>query len=264
VRRQWQITREEQDRFAVASQNKAEAAKKAGKFKDEIAPVVIKTRKGETVCAEDEYIKDGVTYDSIAKLKPAFDKEGSVTAANASGINDGAAAVVLMTLEEAKKRASRRSPASSPGRMPASIPRSWARAHPASKKALEKAGWTVKDSGPDRGQRGVRRPGLRRQQGPRLGHREGQRQRRRHRHRPPDRRLGRARADHAAARDEAPQCQERASPPCASAAAWASPCALSATDKPTFSPFGLNDPRRLVRPAGDFIYLNALSREETK
>jgi len=146
VARQWQITREEQDRFAVASQNKAEAAKKAGKFKDEIVPVTIKTRKGETVFADDEYIKDGVTYESVAKLRPAFDKEGTVTAASASGINDGAAAVVLMTLEEAKKR----------GITPLARIVSWAHAGvdpsimgtgpiPASKKALEKAGWTVKD-----------------------------------------------------------------------------------------------------------------------
>jgi acetyl-CoA C-acetyltransferase len=146
VARQWQITREEQDRFAVASQNKAEAAKKAGKFKQEIVPVVLKSRKGETSIADDEYIKDGVTYDSIAKLRPAFDKEGTVTAANASGINDGAAAVVLMTLEEAKKR----------GIAPLARIVSWAHAGvdpsimgtgpiPASKKALEKAGWTVKD-----------------------------------------------------------------------------------------------------------------------
>jgi len=146
VARQWQITREEQDRFAVASQNKAEAAKKAGKFKDEIVPVTIKTRKGVTVVADDEYIKDGVTYDSVAKLKPAFDKEGTVTAASASGINDGAAAVVLMTLEEAKRR----------GITPLARIVSWAHAGvdpsimgtgpiPASKKALERAGWTVKD-----------------------------------------------------------------------------------------------------------------------
>ncbi|HWB44319.1 MAG TPA: acetyl-CoA C-acetyltransferase [Hyphomicrobiaceae bacterium] len=146
VARQWQITREEQDRFAVASQNKAEAARKAGKFKDEIAPVTIKTRKGETVFSEDEYIKDGVTYDSISKLRPAFDKDGTVTAANASGINDGAAAVVLMTLAEAEKR----------GIQPLARIVSWAHAGvdpsimgtgpiPASKKALEKAGWTVKD-----------------------------------------------------------------------------------------------------------------------
>jgi acetyl-CoA C-acetyltransferase len=146
VARQWQITREEQDRFAVASQNKAEAAKKAGKFKDEIAPVTIKTRKGETIFAEDEYIKDGVTYESVAKLRPAFDKEGTVTAGSASGINDGAAAVVLMTLEEARRR----------GIIPLARIISWAHAGvdpsimgtgpiPASKKALEKAGWTVKD-----------------------------------------------------------------------------------------------------------------------
>jgi acetyl-CoA C-acetyltransferase len=146
VARQWQITREEQDRFAVASQNKAEAAKKAGKFKDEITAVTIKTRKGETIVADDEYIKDGVTYDSVSKLRPAFDKEGTVTAANASGINDGAAAVVLMTLEEARKR----------GITPLARIVSWAHAGvdpsimgtgpiPASKKALEKAGWTVKD-----------------------------------------------------------------------------------------------------------------------
>jgi acetyl-CoA C-acetyltransferase len=146
VARQWQITREEQDRFAVASQNKAEAAKKAGKFKDEIVPVVIKTRKGETVFTDDEFIKDGVTYEALAKLRPAFDKEGTVTAGSASGINDGAAAVVLMTLEEARKR----------GITPLARIVSWAHAGvdpsimgtgpiPASKKALEKAGWTVKD-----------------------------------------------------------------------------------------------------------------------
>ena len=90
VARQWQITREEQDRFAVASQNKAEAAKKAGKFKDEIAPVTIVTRKGETVVSEDEYIREGTTYEAVAKLRPAFEKDGTVTAGNASGINDGA------------------------------------------------------------------------------------------------------------------------------------------------------------------------------
>jgi acetyl-CoA C-acetyltransferase len=147
VARQWQITREEQDKFAVASQNKAEAARKAGKFKDEIAPVTIKGKKGDTVVDTDEYIKDGVTLDSVAKLRPAFDpKEGTVTAANASGINDGAAVVVLMTAAEAKKR----------GLKPLARIASWAQAGvdpsimgtgpiPASKKALEKAGWTVKD-----------------------------------------------------------------------------------------------------------------------
>jgi acetyl-CoA C-acetyltransferase len=146
VARQWQITREEQDRFAVASQNKAEAARKAGKFKAEITPVTIKTRKGETVFAEDEYIKDGVTYESVAKLRPAFEKDGTVTAASASGINDGAAAVVLMTLAEAQRR----------GIAPMARIVSFAHAGvdpsimgtgpiPASKKALERAGWSVKD-----------------------------------------------------------------------------------------------------------------------
>ena len=147
VARQFQITREEQDKFAVASQNKAEAARKAGRFKDEIAPVTIKGRKGDTIVADDEYIKDGVTLESIAKLRPAFDtKDGSVTAANASGINDGAAAVVLMTAAEAKRR----------GIEPLARIVSWASVGvdpaimgtgpiPAAKKALEKAGWKVGD-----------------------------------------------------------------------------------------------------------------------
>jgi acetyl-CoA C-acetyltransferase len=147
VARQWQISREEQDKFAVASQNKAEAARKAGKFKDEIAPVTIKGKKGDTVVDQDEYIKEGVTLEGIAKLRPAFDpKEGTVTAANASGINDGAAVVVLMTAEEAKKR----------GIKPLARIVSWATTGvdpsimgtgpiSASKKALEKAGWTIND-----------------------------------------------------------------------------------------------------------------------
>ena len=147
VAKEFQITREEQDKFAVASQNKAEAAQKAGRFKDEIVPVTIKTRKGDVVVSEDEYIKKGVTLEGIAKLRPAFDpKEGTVTAANASGINDGAAAVVLMTAAEAARR----------GIKPLARIVSWAHAGvdpalmgtgpiPASKKALEKAGWTVKD-----------------------------------------------------------------------------------------------------------------------
>ncbi len=124
VAARWQITREEQDAFAVASQNKAEAAQKAGKFKDEIAPVTIKTRKGDTIVDTDEYIKSGVTLEGIKGLKPAFQKEGgSVTAANASGINDGAAAVVLMSAERAQRKAARSWGGSSPGRMPASIRR---------------------------------------------------------------------------------------------------------------------------------------------
>ena len=147
VARQFQITRDEQARFAVASQNKAEAAQKAGRFKDEIAAVTIKTRKGDVVVSQDEYIKLGVMLDQISKLRPAFDpKEGTVTAANASGINDGAAVVVLMSAAEAAKR----------GITPMARIVSWAHAGvdpsimgtgpiPASKKALEKAGWTVKD-----------------------------------------------------------------------------------------------------------------------
>lgn len=142
----WQITREDQDKFAVASQNKAEAAQKAGKFDDEIAPVTIKGRKGDTVVDKDEYIRHGVTLESISGLKPAFTKDGSVTAANASGLNDGAAALVLMSADEAKAR----------GLKPLARIASWANAGvepeimgtgpiPASKKALEKAGWTVAD-----------------------------------------------------------------------------------------------------------------------
>lgn len=142
----WQITREDQDRFAVDSQNKAEAAQKAGKFKDEIAPVVIKGKKGDTVVDQDEYIRHGVTYESLSGLRPAFTKDGSVTAANASGINDGAAAIVLMSAEEAKKR----------GIEPLARIAAWANAGvepeimgtgpiPAVKKALAKAGWSVSD-----------------------------------------------------------------------------------------------------------------------
>ena len=146
VAKQWQLSRDEQDAFAVASQNKAEAAQKAGKFKDEIAAVTIKGRKGDTVVEEDEYIKHGVTIEGISKLRPAFDKEGTVTAANASGINDGAAATVLMSEAEAAKR----------GITPMARIVSWATAGvdpqimgtgpiPASRKALAKAGWSVGD-----------------------------------------------------------------------------------------------------------------------
>ncbi|WP_457795753.1 acetyl-CoA C-acetyltransferase [Methylocystis sp. S23] len=146
VAKKWQITREEQDAFAVASQNKAEAAQKAGRFKDEIVPYTISTRKGDVVVDADEYIKHGVTLDGVAKLKPAFSKDGTVTAANASGINDGAAALVVMSAAEAAKR----------GLTPLARIASWATAGvdptvmgsgpiPASRKALEKAGWKVSD-----------------------------------------------------------------------------------------------------------------------
>jgi acetyl-CoA C-acetyltransferase len=142
----WQITREDQDRFAVASQNKAEAAQKGGKFAGEIAPVTIKGRKGDTVIDQDEFIRHGVTYEGISGLRPAFTKDGSVTAANASGLNDGAAALVLMTAAEAQKR----------GLEPLARIASWAHAGvepdimgtgpiPATRKALAKAGWAVGD-----------------------------------------------------------------------------------------------------------------------
>ena len=146
VAKQWQITRQQQDEFAVASQNKAEAAMKAGKFKDEIAPVTIKSRKGDIVVDTDEYPKAGVTMESLGKLRPAFDKEGTVTAGSASGINDGAAAVVLMKASEAAKL----------GKTPLARIVSWAQAGvdpaimgtgpiPASRSALKKAGWKHED-----------------------------------------------------------------------------------------------------------------------
>ncbi len=147
VARQWQITREQQDNFAVASQNKAAAARKAGRFNDEIVPVTIKSRKGDVVFAQDEYIRENATIEDAAKLRPAFDpKAGTVTAANASGINDGAAALVVMKLSEAEKR----------GIQPLARIASFATAGvdpsimgtgpiPASNRALEKAGWTKDD-----------------------------------------------------------------------------------------------------------------------
>jgi acetyl-CoA C-acetyltransferase len=142
----WQITREDQDRFAVASQNRAEAAQKAGRFAGEIAAVTIKGRKGDTVVDQDEYIRHGATYESIAGLRPAFNKEGSVTAANASGLNDGAAALVLMSADEARRR----------GLKPLARIASWASAGvdpeimgtgpiPSSRRALERAGWKISD-----------------------------------------------------------------------------------------------------------------------
>jgi len=146
VARQFQITRQQQDEFAVGSQNKAEAAQKAGKFKDEIVPVTIKTRKGDIVVEADEGPRHGASMDGMAKLKPAFEKDGSVTAGNASGINDGAAALVLMTAKQAAKE----------GKTPLARIVSWAQAGvdpsimgtgpiPASRAALKKAGWKASD-----------------------------------------------------------------------------------------------------------------------
>nr|CAD6431215.1 acetyl-CoA C-acetyltransferase [Rhizobium sp. Q54] len=146
IARQWQLSRDEQDQFAVSSQNKAEAAQAAGRFRDEIVPYVIKGKKGDVSVEDDEYIRLGATLDNMAKLRPAFDKEGTVTAGNASGINDGAAAAVLMTEDEAVRR----------GIQPMVRIVSWATAGvdpqimgtgpiPASRKALEKAGWRAAD-----------------------------------------------------------------------------------------------------------------------
>jgi acetyl-CoA C-acetyltransferase len=146
VAKEFQITREQQDAFAVASQNKAEAARKAGRFKDEIAPVTVKGRKGDTVVDTDEYIRDGATIEAMAGLRPAFDKTGTVTAGNASGLNDGAAALVLMSGADAAAR----------NLKPLARIASWAQAGvdpkvmgtgpiPASRKALEKAGWKAAD-----------------------------------------------------------------------------------------------------------------------
>ncbi len=146
IARQWQLSREEQDEYAVRSQNRAEAAQTAGRFEDEIAPFVIKGRKGDVTIAADEYIRAGASLEALTKLRPAFDKDGSVTAGNASGLNDGAAAVLLMTEEEASRR----------NIQPLARIASWATAGvdpqimgtgpiPASRKALSKAGWSVCD-----------------------------------------------------------------------------------------------------------------------
>jgi acetyl-CoA C-acetyltransferase len=146
VAKQWQITRQQQDEFAVASQNKAEAAQKAGRFKDEIVPVTIKSRKGDVIVDTDEYPKHGTTLEAISKLRPAFDKDGTVTAATASGINDGAAAMVLMKASQAAKESRK---------VLARIV-SWAHAGvdpsimgtgpiPSSRAALKKAGWKIED-----------------------------------------------------------------------------------------------------------------------
>lgn len=143
---QYQISRDEQDKLAVSSQNKAEAARSEGRFAKEIAPVTVSGRKGDTIVDQDEYIRAGATMDSVSGLRPAFKKDGSVTAGNASGLNDGAAALVLMSREEAEKR----------GAPIMARVASWATAGvdpsimgigpvPATKKALEKAGWTVDD-----------------------------------------------------------------------------------------------------------------------
>ena len=210
VARQWQITRQMQDELAVASQNKAEAAMKSGRFKDEIAPVTIKTRKGDVVVDTDEYPKAGVTLESIAKLRPAFDKEGTVTAANASGINDGAAAVVLMRASQTDRE----------GRTPLARIVSWAHAGvdpkimgtgpiPASRAALKKAGWSVDDLDLVEANEAFAAQACAVNQELGWDPRQGQRQWRRHRDRSPGRRLRRPHPHDAPLRDAEAQRQER-------------------------------------------------------
>ena len=205
----WQITRQAQDEFAVASQNKAEAAQKAGRFDAEIAPVTLKGRKSEVLVDKDEYIRAGATLESISRLRPAFREEGTVTAANASGINDGAAAVVLMTTGQANRL----------GLQPMARIASWAQAGvepdimgtgpiPASPHGAAE-GWLVGfRSGPHRSQRGLRRPIPVRHAGAGARSRQGECQRRGDRHWSPAWRFGRARAHHASLRNAALQGQE--------------------------------------------------------
>jgi len=146
VARAYQITREQQDAFALASQTKASAAQKAGRFKDEIAPVTVKGRKGDTVVSDDEYIRHDATIESMAKLRPAFSKDGSVTAGNASGINDGAAAILVMSAKEAQRRnltpLARIAAFATAGVDPAVMGTG---PIPSSRKVLERAGWKAED-----------------------------------------------------------------------------------------------------------------------
>ena len=196
--------------FAVASQNKAEAAQKAGRFKDEIVPVTMKGRKGDIIVDQDEYIRPGTTLDAVAKLRPAFSKDGTVTAGNASGINDGAAA---------RRADDRRRGRASAASTPLARIASWATAGvdpaimgtgpiPASRKALEKAGWKVDDLDLIEANEAFAAQAIAVNKDLGWDTVEGERQRRRHRHRPSDRRVRRARVRHAAARDAAPRRQE--------------------------------------------------------
>ena len=193
--------------------------------------MTIKGRKGDTVVDEDEYIRHGVTLESVSGLRPAFTKDGTVTAANASGLNDGAAALVLMSADEAKTR----------GLKPLARIASWAHAgvdpeimgtgpDPGQPQGAGEGRLDGRRPRPDRDQRGLRRPVALRGARARARSGQGQRQRRRDRHRPPDRRVRRAHPDHPAARDEPVGAPRRAWPRSASAAAWAWRCAWSATD----------------------------------
>ena len=183
---------------------------KAGRFKDEIAPVTVKGRKGDVVVSEDEYPKPETTFEVLAEAAPGLQQDGTVTAGNASGINDGAAAAVVMSAEEARKRGvtplarivvlgDRRRRSLDHGH----------RADPGQPQGAAEGRLGHRHARPDRGERGLRGAGLRGEQGPRLGPGEGERQWRRHRARPPDRRQRRAGAEHAAVRDAAARTPKR-------------------------------------------------------
>ncbi len=206
VAERWQITRDEQDRFAVRSQRKAEDAQRSGRFDDEIVPVTLSTRRGDITVDTDEHPRNGTALEDLAKLRPAFAPGGTVTAGNASGINDGAAALVLMTAAEAEER----------GIEPLARIVSWAQVGvdpaimgsgpiPASRKALESAGWSVDDLDLVEANEAFAAQALRGQQGSRLGSGQGERQRRRDRARASHRRLGRPRPGDAPARDAPPR-----------------------------------------------------------
>ena len=202
VANQWQISRDMQDEFALASQNKAEAAQKAGKFQDEIVAFTVKSRKGDIVVDQDEYIRHGATMEAMQKLKPAFTKDGSVTAANASGLNDGAAAVVLMDADEAAKRGltvlARIASYATAGLDPSIM---GVGPDPCQPQGAAEGGLEGRRSGSGRGERGFCRSGLRGEQGHGLGSGDRERERRRDCHRPPDWRFGRADPEHAPVRN---------------------------------------------------------------
>jgi acetyl-CoA C-acetyltransferase len=194
VARKFGVSREDQDAFAAASQQKAEAAQKANRFKEEIAPLTIKTRKGDVTFDTDEFPRHGTTADSLGSLKPAFDKSGSVTAGNASGLNDGAAVVMMMSAAKAKQL----------GLKPLARIKAYSKQAVPEEGRLDAAG-----PGPDGDQRSVRGAGNRRQSRPRLGYRQGQRQRRRHCARSPDRRVRLPHPRHLDPRDDQAGRQER-------------------------------------------------------
>ncbi len=210
VAQKFQITRDQQDEFALGSQQKASAAQKAGKFKDEIVPVTIKTRKGDVVVSDDEFIRHDATLDGLKKLRPAFNKEGTVTAGNASGINDGAAVLIVMSAAEAEKR----------GLKPLARIASFATAGvdpaimgtgpiPASRKALERAGWKIGDLDLIEANEAFAAQACAVNKELGWDTVQGQRQRRRDRAWPPDRRLGRAHPDDPPLRDAEARRQER-------------------------------------------------------